>query len=228
MFPTLLKQLVAVLNNENLISGFLKCGIYPLDRNQVLSRLPTELNPQEASQQIDGCLFNMLKSSSGRGDAAPKRGSKVSFSPGKAISVSVAAAESEDESDTAESEDELDTAESEDESDSYSVERIDNDCTDNHNGSKAPAKGSLKVSDWVVVKYETSTSKFQSCSFFPEQTIEVISNAVLKISVVRPQYSSDCTPYKWPHHDDIDNCDFDNIIELLPNPKMTRRGAIMF
>ena len=76
VFPKLLKDLVGDLNEENLVNGFKKCGIYPLDRNQVLRRLAHETNSQEANQHVDECLINMLKSASGKDDAAPKRGKK--------------------------------------------------------------------------------------------------------------------------------------------------------
>ena len=72
----LLKELVGDLNEENLVNGFKNCGIYPLERNQVLSRLPHETNSQEANQCVDECLINMVKSVSGKDDAAPKRGKK--------------------------------------------------------------------------------------------------------------------------------------------------------
>lgn len=39
-FPTLLKKLCDSLRSENVIAGFKKCGIVPLDRNKVLSMLP--------------------------------------------------------------------------------------------------------------------------------------------------------------------------------------------
>ena len=76
-----------------------KCGIYPLDCNQVLSRLPHETNSQEANQRVDECLINMLKSASGKDDAAPKRGKKFLLHQVKSYLVSADNdTESEDES----------------------------------------------------------------------------------------------------------------------------------
>ena len=229
VFTTLLKQLVEELNKENLVNGFKKCGIYPLDRNQVLSRLPSEVDPREASQRVDSCLIDILKSASGRDGAAPKRGTKVNFAPGKAISVSAEGDDDTEESDESDSKIFSDSSGSEDgcmETDNAGEENI----SPQANHSKAPLKGSLKVSDWVVVKYDTSTSSKSKHSnqYFAGEIIEVVSNVVLKVSFVRPQYSSRCTQYKWPNYDDIENCDFENILEVLPNPTMTRRGAICF
>ena len=88
VFPRPLKELTNDLNKENLISGFIKCGIYPLDHNQTLNRLPTEDNPRD-NLQIDKCLTNILKSGSGKNYPAPKTGKKISFAPGKDVSVSI-------------------------------------------------------------------------------------------------------------------------------------------
>ena len=87
VFPRLLKELTNELNKENLISGFKKCGIYPLDCNQVLNRLPSEGNPREANLQIDKCLIDILKSASGKNDAASKSGEKITFDPRKDIYI---------------------------------------------------------------------------------------------------------------------------------------------
>ena len=48
-FPRLLKLLMKMPNqNENLIAGFRKCGIFPLDKTQVLGLLPS--NPAQSAQ----------------------------------------------------------------------------------------------------------------------------------------------------------------------------------
>ena len=96
VFPRLLKGLTDDLNNENLVSGFKKCGIYPLDRNQVLNCLPCENDAGEANLLVDDSLIDLLKSASGKKDAATKRGKKISFASGKDIPVSTKDAESEE------------------------------------------------------------------------------------------------------------------------------------
>lgn len=40
-FLTLLKELVGSVNKESLMKGFLVCGIVPLNKEQVLKRIPT-------------------------------------------------------------------------------------------------------------------------------------------------------------------------------------------
>ena len=91
-------------------------------------------------------------------------------------------------------------------------------------------KCSLKISDWLVVKYDiASSSKSESLiQYFVSQILEVILDAMCRITFARPQYSHRCAQNKWPSHDDVDTCDVDNIVEVLPHPKMTGRGAVTF
>ena len=87
----------------------------------------------------------------------------------------------------------------------------------------------LKVSDWAVVYDIASSSKSKnSIQYFISQILEVILVAVFQITFFRPQYFHKCAQYKWPSGDDVDTCDFDNIVEVLLHPKMTRRGAVTF
>ena len=115
-----------------------------------MNRLPSEGNPREGNLQIDECLVDILKSTSGKNDAVPKRSKKISFAPGKDISVSTKKdTESEGEQES-ESEDESDMdIESEDESQDTDFSEDDNENHDPKQSSKAPVKGSIKVSDWV-------------------------------------------------------------------------------
>ena len=53
-----------------------------------------------------------------------------------------------------------------------------------------------------------------------------------KVTVDRIQvmgsWGSQWAQYKWPSHDNVDTCDFEDIVEVLPHPKMTRRGAVTY
>ena len=54
VFPSLLYKLMRRLRSENLVSGFGASGVYPLDRHQVLKRLPNLVT----SDEIDNAVFN--------------------------------------------------------------------------------------------------------------------------------------------------------------------------
>lgn len=58
LFPTLLKELIKSLEenkSQNLISGFRKCGIYPLNKQMLLDRLPENLT--EVDKDMVGTAF---------------------------------------------------------------------------------------------------------------------------------------------------------------------------
>ena len=83
--------------------------------------------------------------------------------------------------------------ESENESQDTNFSEDGNESHDPKQSSKAPVKDSLKVSDWVVVKYDIagSSKSKSSIQHFVDQILEVISDAVFRITFVRPQYSTD-------------------------------------
>ena len=60
-FPRLLKQLEECLNVENLISGFKTCGIYPLDPEQLLKKLPEEVSLDNVNGTVSGVVVEQLK-----------------------------------------------------------------------------------------------------------------------------------------------------------------------
>ena len=164
VFPKLLKELVGEMNKENLVSGFKKCGIYPLNREEVLSRVPDAERCKEANEHVDAVLIDMLNTSSGKDGSGKKtRGSKVSFNPGKSISAS-ATAESSSSSDQSSSEEELDNDDEDCEgSDADDIADADNDTNkENEKPDSAesesdsgpeepPEEGTLKVPTFSVV-----------------------------------------------------------------------------
>ena len=94
-FPRLLKQLeqsVEFKKSENLIAGFRKCGIHPLNPQEVLKRLP-EYQAKEISYDIlNDSVLKMLKSTQpdGKDSEVPKKRMKwtrVKVRPGKSVST---------------------------------------------------------------------------------------------------------------------------------------------
>jgi len=86
-FPQLLKKLVRKMEDkdaENLKSGFRKTGIYPLDRKQVLGRIPgSSSDPAEA---VSASFIEHLVQMRGDDEDAPRRKRcKVSVTPGKSV-----------------------------------------------------------------------------------------------------------------------------------------------
>lgn len=94
-FPTLLKEAVdeVMQNKQSLVSGFRKCGIYPLNREAVLERMPLEEEEIESpivpiSENVSNTVLTFLTEQRyGPADAVPSKRQKISVEPGKSIST---------------------------------------------------------------------------------------------------------------------------------------------
>lgn len=56
-FPRLLKQLEECLNHENLVSGFKTCGIYPLNAQELLKKLPSQSLPEDINTSVSDVVL---------------------------------------------------------------------------------------------------------------------------------------------------------------------------
>lgn len=97
-FPPLLKELCGTLKETNVIAGFKKCGIVPLDRSKVLNMLPSgksigtdKVNDEQvrSMEAADESFVKLLKTLRHL-DApqAKKTRKKVDVAPGKSVNVS--------------------------------------------------------------------------------------------------------------------------------------------
>ena len=94
-FPRLLARVFAVLEDKNLVAGFKACGIVPLDREQVIKRLPGEnsvksvIGDVEIQNVLNEACLSVLRDHCGVGPCTSKakgrRGKKIT--PGKAMGV---------------------------------------------------------------------------------------------------------------------------------------------
>ena len=89
LFPELLNKLLVkmeVKDAENMKSGFRKSGIYPLDKNQVLARLPKSVDG--AAEAVSASFIEHLVQMRGEDKDAPRRKRlKVSVVLGRSISA---------------------------------------------------------------------------------------------------------------------------------------------
>ena len=93
-FPQLLYRVVKNLKEEHLIAGFKACGIYPLDRTQVLKRLPGVNRDPGGSRTVEvlnDSVISLLHDHCGIGQgtstSTKKRGTKIGTKivPGRRI-----------------------------------------------------------------------------------------------------------------------------------------------
>ena len=93
IFPQLLSQLIKVLKEgngkANLIAGFRKCGIVPLDVTQLLARLPNanQSTQKDDATAADSSLIEILTELRGEGPKRAKKSKRIAVVPGKSVSV---------------------------------------------------------------------------------------------------------------------------------------------
>ncbi|GFR62761.1 tigger transposable element-derived protein 2 [Elysia marginata] len=91
VFPKLLKKLMLELPNqdENIKSGFRKCGISPLDKAPVLDRLPQEAN-KSANNSVSEVFTEHLRQLRHGDDGASRkmRRKRLDVVPGRSIAAS--------------------------------------------------------------------------------------------------------------------------------------------
>ena len=99
IFPSLLGKLVKHLKSTNLVSGFCASGLWPLDRNQVLKRLPSCNDTSNINEfSFNELVLKVLKENCGIGAPkrrAKKRGRKVE--PGQWITTLIFSSDDENE-----------------------------------------------------------------------------------------------------------------------------------
>jgi hypothetical protein len=72
-FPGMLKELVMSLDTQRILhQAFKKCGLFPIDREQVLERIPAAVQTEEIAQHVDEVRrFGDGKKKQPRGKAIP-------------------------------------------------------------------------------------------------------------------------------------------------------------
>lgn len=90
-FPKLLKKVIEKVEkngSQNLVSGFESTGIYPLNANRVLQKIPSRNNTSEkVKENINDSVMDFLIKVRGPQDKQPtKRRKKVSVQPGHSVS----------------------------------------------------------------------------------------------------------------------------------------------
>ena len=152
-FPKLLKEVwekMAVNFAANAMSGFRKCGIYPLNKEEVLKELP---DYSETHESLGNALTEFLRENRQGPERAERRRRRIQVAPGTSVTAAQLAEpepepESEDEvlyrlastaeSDGSEADDDLDSGEGDKEKDDDSS---DGEAQGGDDGSEDGAKG---------------------------------------------------------------------------------------
>ena len=207
-FPKLLKQLHNSIEKntaKNLMSGFEKCGVYPLNRDKVLSVLPKE-RPSPTKSTIDDSFLDVLKEMRFEDNSPKQRRRKVSVAPGKSVSGHMLHAENPE----TDGEDMPVEPAVVKPIDDESVSSTESD-TSTESDSSEPIN--LQKNDFVIFSYEEE--------LFPGQIKRVLKNDEVEIkSMVKSGRN-----WKWPKKEDCIVYPRSDIKQKISQPAHTKRGV---
>lgn len=251
-FPRLLNSLMKkiLLNGpNNVISGFKKCGIAPINNEEVLKMLPVDSTESENQstlevEALDRTFVKLLKSMRYEDTAKPKKKSKLKIPAGKSAAVENFES-SESESDTNETvcdsdlEEHHDVGMTEEADDTDDENEISNGVfavkTETKNAYPSSVKREdLKVGDWLVVTFyysngNASTSK-QNSKKFIGQLLSLDHDGTFEAKFVRPYTSKECCGFifKYPDVEDVSSFAFNQITGKIRAPETYKRGLLKF
>lgn len=215
-FPSLLKMTLSLMEKDlasNIKAGFKKGGIVPLDRNQVLARLPSEpldnVTEGDASN-LNNSLTEFLKSMRYGNDSdleKKQRGRKRRMKVPSGQAVRAADMQSEDD----ENEENLDDPEEMHDDLQEELELP--------NQSVA----SLEEGDWVNVKFVYNTG----VKFYVGKILEVMNNHVAFCGSFLRQSSKSPDIFVFPEVPDLCNFKKEDIVKVLNKPTI-KRGRHVF
>jgi hypothetical protein len=240
-FPRLLKETLERIEYDgrgtrNVIAGFEKAGISPLDRQKVIEQLPDRYQ-ETAVNDISDKLVTFLKEMRYRpSEKRIIRRKKVDVKPGCSVSLDDFEPSDDDSYESSmdfssvcskeESNDDSscisDTTEAprhvpdEERSPSQSHKTI-GDC-------KTPKLGSLKDGEWVLIGLKNKKSQMQK---FVAQIQKVYDNYEFEVSFLTP-YRNEPQQFIWPEVKDIADIEFSDILQTLHDPTSLRRGVLLF
>lgn len=157
-FPKLLKELLEVLNCDNLISGFKAAGIHPFCPEELYKKLPSENNKENdpSLANVSDAVLDHLKLLRNPENPKPRqKRKKVDVAPGKSICLEdfdKSSDEEEEEScDSENSESEISQSENS-ESEEETGSRIEENSP--HSALQELEFDDVKIDQWVKVVYE--------------------------------------------------------------------------
>jgi hypothetical protein len=213
-FPKLLKKLMNQIDNgscENLKSGFTKCGINPIDRNKVLSRLPIHPSTRDKQDEpiVMDSLTTLLKEMRYGPTVKPTRKKKLQVTAGK--SVTAADLEMSDCEDEA-------AVSAESETSDHGNESNDDDRVDEFNGE-------LVVGSWVIVNFGNSDRKRK---LYIGNVEKVFGKATAEGIFLRETFRGDGTTFSFPVKEDRTEFSVSQVVRVIDEPVKLRRGVLQF
>ena len=223
-FPKLLKRLeesIEMRRVDNVISGFRKCGLIPLDRNAVLKRLPGHKEIGEiSSEDLSAGVLEMLRKNSSPPTMRRTKRSKVNVAPGKSVCTN----DFDDGGDTVNGADLVND-------DTSSEESEDEELNGNEDevlaGVKKVVLQEIHAGDWVVVNFADPTlNRKLYLGRIEQQT----SRRSFLGEFLRAKGRSDGYQFLffYPENEDICEFDYEQVVGKVEPPITMRRGIMKF
>lgn len=224
LFPSMLRKALLSLeetSSQNIASGFKACGLIPLDREQVLKRLPKE-HDTDNDKDIWSRSFEEQLSNARKHEPLRTRKKKNNVPPGLNLA---ATRPSEDEPD---SDIEVPLSRSQTQEPDNSDEDVSesNEVPEKEKGPESEASdNTIRVNSFVLCKliYNRGTKK-EHLKKYVAQIIDV-NDDIYQVSCMRFNERVGC--YVFPDVEDILDIEHNQVEKVLPEP-VIRRGRYTF
>lgn len=196
---------------RNLINSFYATGIYPINKNEVLKKLPQEENINDIRNEMENSLTDFLRErrygNNENGSARKKK--RLRIEPGASLST-LPSDNFQDIPDAEETECSPDNIEEEEDEESHSV----------------PEPGELSVNDFILVEFNYNNHcKKTTLKSFVAQILEIKKKGCI-IKCMRHYLQKNDT-FVFPQANDINEISFEKIKLKLSAPNINR-GRYIF
>lgn len=232
-FPALLKKALDEMKTlqENIKKGFSGTGIIPLDRNQVLKRLPKLNNDENVPLNWTASVVDLLNS--GRNACKPTvtKKKKVSVAPGQSVSLEDFTAPGSSNRQAADPSNNQEAGSSNNQAadkDFYSLDEFEElDAYEESNPSSSDESQpdeplNFGIGDFVEIEYSTEKGNKYFIGLVQE-----IEDELVTIKFLRPNRKK-LSCFVFPAVDDISQINRNQVTRLFPKPTNLRRGGYEF
>ena len=210
-FPRLLKQLEECLNQENLVSGFRTCGIYPMNPQELIKKLPSQSLPEDINSSVSDVVLKQLQSMRGQDTTKAAKRKKLNVEPGKSVSAEVFQDDDED-NESGPDDSESGVSDSESSSD-HGDEEIESETTSTIPGeTKELNYDDVTVGQWAKVLYEGEV--------FLGKVLQKENNEYFVQCLEKPYGIKEPQMLEKEHQSAF----YDRVFEAGVRPKLTRVG----
>ena len=244
--PPLLTLVMAELNEgdrgkRNLVSGFEKCGLYPVNRDVVLRSLPPEVRALEAVEAaINDSLVEFLRTMRFK-SVKTVRQTRKKMIVVASRSVSIEDLQSPSTSQLNSSDDESmdddlstvsDLTESEESERSLEVSDANQNEPLDHSDATSKFSGVIPLDyseydsgDYVLVKFETD--RLRTKHFVGQIDAQMLATEELHVKFLK-RYRNERQCFVWPEIPENALVDGENVVGKLKSPIILRRGVLQF